>query len=77
MFEQKLNTPFKLLQAKKNLPEDVYLTNRVRERQPMEEVIAQNQSLARTRETETYDKKSGKTFEVGEQVMLFIVDLGG
>ena len=79
MFGRKLNTPFKLLQAKKNLPEDVYLANQVRERQLMEEVIAKNQALARTREKETYDKKSGKTFEVGEQIMLFnpAVKLGG
>ena len=37
----------------------------------MEEVIAQNQAFARAREKEICDKKSGKTFEVGEQVMLF------
>ena len=47
------------------------ITNQVRERQRMDEVVAQNQALARTREKETYDKKSGKIFEVGEQVMLF------
>ena len=50
IFGRKLNTPFKLLQAKTNLPEDVHLTNQVRKRQHMEEVIAQNQALARTRE---------------------------
>ena len=60
MFGRKLNTSFKILQAKKNLPHDVYFTNQVRERQHVEEVIAQNQALARTREKETYDKKSGK-----------------
>ena len=35
-----------VLQAKKNLPEDVYLTNQIRERQHMEVLIAQNQALA-------------------------------
>ena len=71
MFGGKVNTPFEFLQAKKNLPEDIYLSNHVRKKQHLAEVIVQDQTLARTREKETYDKKSGKTFEVGEQVMLF------
>ena len=55
----------------KNLTESDYLQRSQRDISRINKIITENQEAARLQIKEIYDKKSGKAFEVGEQVMLF------
>ena len=78
MFGRKANTSISHIQEKPNMSESDYLTKLKRDITRMHKIIIENQTLARDREKQIYDKKSGKNFEIGEQVLLFnpVVKLG-
>ena len=71
MFGRKANTSLSFLQAKKCLVESDYLMKLQRDIARINKIITENQQAVRLQNKEAYDKKSGKAFEVGEQVMLF------
>ena len=71
MFGRKANTSLSFLQAKKCLVESDYLMKLQRDIARINKIITENQEAVRLQNKEAYDKKSGKAFEVGEQVMLF------
>ena len=71
MFGRKANTSISYIQEKSNMPENDYLVKLKRDITRMHRIITENQALARIRDKENYDKKSGKNFEIGEQVLLF------
>ena len=71
MFGKKVNTSISFLLSRKNLSESDYLMTLQLDISKINHIITENQEAAHLQIKEKYDRKRGKAFKVGEQVMLF------